>query len=284
MKINRGLIAVAFLLAGIGGGRDIASAVTPNPQNGLVATPYTPNDVTPPPPGPSRYDTVGYAAVMADSGTDQAPQISATHASLPSGSFVELTALDSGKTIIAIIADGPPPRDGWLLTLSPGAAQLLNAGSGTMIAVRVRRLDPPGIDQSALREGRAASARIDAPPVLLRALRKRLPSSPRDASPVSTVSKPRPARVAPGAPYPVPARAAAIAAPATARAGFFVQIAALSSPERATALAQSVGGSVQANGGIYRVRLGPYANQASADHARAEIADRGYADARIVRD
>ncbi|OYY66854.1 SPOR domain-containing protein [Sphingomonas sp. 28-62-11] len=279
-----GMIAIAMLLAGCGGGSDIEFAATLAPQNAPVTEQYTPNDVTPPPPGPSRYDAVGYATVMAGGELGQIPQISATHAGLPVGSFVELTGLDSGKTIIVIIADGPPPRDGWLLTLSPGAAQLLNAGSSTMIAVRVRRLDPPGLDQSALREGRAASERIDAPPVLLRALRKRLPSSPRDASPASAVSKPRPARVAPGAPYPVPGRAAAIAAPATTGTGLFVQIAALSSPERATALAQSLGASVQANGGIYRVRLGPYADQVSADRARADIANRGYADARIVRD
>lgn len=238
-------------------------------------------DDLPPPPTPPRYDMVGYAAVSsADSG--QAPAISATHASLPVGSFIELTALDNGKTIIVIIADGLRPRDGWLLNLSAGAAQLLGSNGGGAIGVRARRLDPPGIDQASLRNGRAATERIDAPPVLLRALRKKLPAPPSTAN-VSN-PKPRPARAAAGATYPAPGRIAVAPPPSTTRPGTYVQIAALSSAERATMLAQSLGGSVLASGGIYRVRIGPYADPASAERARADIAQRGYGDARIVRD
>lgn len=238
-------------------------------------------DDLPPPPTPPRYDMVGYAAVLsADSG--QAPAISATHASLPVGSFIELTALDNGKTIIVIIADGLRPRDGWLLNLSAGAAQLLGSNGGGAIGVRARRLDPPGIDQASLRNGGTATERIDAPPVLLRALRKKLPAPPSTAN-VSN-PRPRPARAAAGVAYPVPGRITVAPPPSTTRPGTYVQIAALSSAERATALAQSLGGSVLASGGIYRVRIGPYADPASAERARADIAQRGYGDARIVRD
>ena len=237
---------------------------------------------TPPPPGPARYDTVGYAAVMAGEGLS--PAISATHATLPIGSFIELTALDSGKTIIVIITDGMRPRDGWLLNLSSGAAQALGGGAAGSLSVRVRRIDPPGVDQAALRDGRPATERIDAPPVLLRALRKRLPSAPRGVTrdePARSVQPARAARPNVGAPYPEPGRATALR---PSRSGIFVQIAALSSAERANALAQSIGGNVQAGNGVYRVRLGPYADATSAERARAEIAQRGYGDARIVRD
>lgn len=289
-NVARSAIAAAMLamLAGCGGGGDPQSIASLAPLSPAAVGPQTADyassaDMPPPPPGPARYDTVGYAAVMGEAGLS--PAISATHATLPIGSFIELTALDSGKTIIVIIADGVRPRDGWLLNLSSGAAQALGGGGGTAsLTVRARRIDPPGIDQAALRDGRPATERIDAPPVLLRALRKRLPASPRmlarDETP-RPAPQPRAVRSGAGAPYPEPGRAAA-ARPA--RSGFFVQIAALSSPERASALAQSVGGNVQAGNGVYRVRLGPYADATSAERARADIAQRGYGDARVVRD
>ncbi len=270
--------ATALLLAGCVGLSGASIAAAPPLANKAQTAAV---DDMPPPPTPPRYDMVGYAAVLsADSG--QAPAISATHASLPIGSFIELTALDNGKTVIVIIADGLRPRDGWLLNLSAGAAQLLGSNGGGAIGVRARRLDPPGIDQASLRNGRPATERIDAPPVLLRALRKKLPAQPSTAN-VSN-PKPRPARAAAGATYPAPGRITAAAPPSNTRPGTYVQIAALSSAERATVLAQSLGGSVLASGGIYRVRIGPYADPASAERARADIAQRGYGDARIVRD
>lgn len=278
--------ALLVMLAGCGGGdpQTIASLAPLSPAAiGPQAADYPGGaDMPPPPPGPARYDTVGYAAVIAEGGLS--PAISATHAALPIGRFIELTALDSGKTIIVIITDGVRPRHGWLLNLSSGAAQALGGGAAGALTVRVRRIDPPGIDQAALRDGRPATERIDAPPVLLRALRKRLPSPPRGIA-LDEPSRPAPparaTRPGVGAPYPEPGRAAAIRA---SLSGIFVQIAALSSPERASALAQSVGGTVQAGNGVYRVRLGPYADAKSAERARAEIAQRGYGDARIVRD
>ncbi len=276
------------MLAGCGGGGDPQSIASLAPLSPAAIGPQAADypggaDMPPPPQGPARYDTVGYAAVMGGESA-LSPAISATHATLPIGSFIELTALESGKTIIVIITDGVRPRDGWLLNLSSDAAQAVGGGSAASLSVRVRRIDPPGIDQAALRDGRPATERIDAPPVLLRALRKRLPAAPRGASrdePSRAAPPPRAARPGVGAPYPEPGRTVAVR---PSRSGIFVQIAALSSPERASALAQSIGGTVHAGNGVYRVRLGPYADATSAERARAEIAQRGYGDARIVRD
>src|SRR3546814_1461512 len=81
-----------------------------------------------------NYDDVGYAAVgAAASGT-----ISATSPALPAGAFAEVTALDSGKTILVAIAGNAPDATGYLLTLSPEAARLLGV-SGDRVAVRVRQ-------------------------------------------------------------------------------------------------------------------------------------------------
>ena len=61
-----------------------------------------------------------------------------------------------------------------------------------------------------------------------------------------------------------------------------MQVAALSNAARARALADELGGIVRPGGGVYRVQLGPYPNSSAAERARADVARRGYGDARIV--
>ena len=196
-----------------------------------------------------------------------------------------MTALDTGRTIVAIVADRRPVAPGRLIDLSDAAAQQL--GVEGVAAVRVRAVTPIMQDQMALRSGRSASLRIDAPPALLTALRKRLP--PRG----DTAMAPRPAPpVRAGAPYAAPrtppASAATTASPplppaARAAGGYVVQIAALSSADRARSLAASIGGRVVPGGGLYRVQLGPFVDARTAQRARDAIATRGYGDARVMR-
>jgi rare lipoprotein A len=59
-------------------------------------------------------------------------------------------------------------------------------------------------------------------------------------------------------------------------------VAALSNADRAATLAKALGGSVAPGGGLFRVRLGPYHDQRSAQNARDGLAKRGYGDARII--
>ena len=238
--------------------------------------------------GAERYDAIGYA--VPNDGSANPGAISAAHPTLPIGSFAEVTAIDSGKTILVVIAEQGLATPDRIIALSPGALQLLGRPEAAALGVRVRRVNPLGADQQALRDGRPASARIDAPAVLLAALRKRLPAPPRGVS----TAMPRPPRatnaavnLGAGAGYPVPGRAAAPPVkPATSRqgTGFFVQVAALSNGQRASDLANSLAGSVMAGGGLYRVRLGPFPDQASADRARADAVQRGFGDARIIHE
>lgn len=227
-----------------------------------------------------RYDAVGYA------GLGEGNAVIGVHRALPPGSFAEVTSLESGKTILIMIADrGQLPSD-HEIDLSPAAAQLLGIGGAAVTPVRVRRVDPTPADKVALRAGRAAAGRIDAPPVLIGALRKRLPSSPgsggRAMPPVRQSTRPLHAQPGPGAAYAIPGDTSA-RSPAI-RAGYYVQVAALSSRSRADALAAEIGGSVQNAGGIYRVRLGPFADPRAAANARDAVASRGYGDARVVQD
>ncbi|OYY90630.1 MAG: hypothetical protein B7Y45_06695 [Sphingomonas sp. 28-66-16] len=284
-------LVMALAVAGCGGGKDLRVGAGPPPGYDTPTGPG-PQGASQGAPGEGRYDEVGYASWYGEemgsgrtaSGRPFDPgAITAAHLTLPLGSFVEITALDSGKTIVAMVDDRGPYRGGRLVDLSRGAAQALGIDRAGIAAVRVRRVDPPIADQAALREGRAASPRIDAPPVLIKALRRRLPPAPNAAAPPPFAAAPKPPRERPGASYGVPGQAAAAPA-AASRAGFYVQVAAFASRQRAEALAQGLNGSLQAAGSIYRVRLGPYADQAAAERARDAAAARGYGDARIVRD
>ena len=239
--------------------------------------------------GEQRYDAVGYAswygeemgsATTASGMPFDANAITAAHRTLPLGSVAEVTALDTGRTILVLVADrGPGGRDREI-DLSRGAAQLL--GVTAMAPVRVRLINAAPQDVRALRAGRPAGERIAAPPSLLVALRRKLPPRLGPATPVRGAATPaRPARPVPGTSYAPPApRPAPVRAPVTA--GLFVQVAALSNEGRAQALATSLGGRVQRAGALFRVQIGPYANTASAQRARDDAARRGYGDARIV--
>ena len=266
--------------------------------------------------GSVSFDQVGRIGGWA--GQDVGQAVFLAHPTLPVGSFVEITALDSGRTISAVVmATG----GGAVGDLSPnGLTQLgIQAGDG----VRVRAATPPPPDQTALRSGHPATLRISAPTSLLTALRQRLtapgtgpapriatvpsrsaahPAAPHApaggapganyAAPPRGASQPRPAPARPVAPptrnatTPRPASAPAVqpqrAAPAV-RGGWFVQVAALSNAQRAHALVGQVGGGrVVQSGAIYRVQAGPYANAAAAARARDGIVRRGYAGARVV--
>lgn len=226
--------------------------------------------------GETREDGVGYASLMAapPEARWSAVAIGVGYARLPEGTLVELTALDTGRTIVAMVV----ARDtgGALVALSPGAAQAL--GVDNRAAVRVRSVVATPQDERALRSGQAASNRLDAPPALLTALRRKLPSA-RGTAPRSIA-----ATRASIAPY-VPPLVARPIAPATAptRGGFVVQVAALSSSARAAALARELGGRVSAAANLYRVQLGPFADTASAARARDGAVRRGYRDARILK-
>ena len=224
--------------------------------------------------GETHDDGVGYAALMAEQPEARWSNVAVGvgYAGLPAGALVELTALDTGRTIVALVV--AREAGGGLVALSPGAAQAL--GVGDRAAVRVRSVVSSPQDEMALRSGRSASARLDAPPALLTALRRNLPGG----------SAPQRATIPTRAPARPPVRAAAsvpVAAPSQrAVGGWYVQVAALSSSARATALARDLGGRVAASGGLYRVQLGPFAHSADAVRARDGVARRGYGDARIL--
>lgn len=223
--------------------------------------------------GASAYDTVGRAMLRDE---PEGSPARAGHASLPPGSVIEVTALDTGRNALVLVGGASAPPGRYLVSLPPSSAAAIGVSDGA--AVRVRTVTPSAPDLQSLRSGQPAAARLDAPPAVLAALRRQMAGvAPAAPAPVP-VSQPAPRRAA--APVRV---AAARTAPASAPAGrFLVQVAAVSSEQRARSIATSLGGSVQPAGALWRVRMGPYASSADAGRARDAAARRGYADARIV--
>lgn len=80
--------------------------------------------------------------------------ITIAHRTLPLGSFVEITALDSGRTIIARVNDRGPGRRDRVLDLSRGAMQALGATGRSITPVRVRAVTPDPLQIAALRVAR----------------------------------------------------------------------------------------------------------------------------------
>jgi len=249
-------------------------------------------------PGEARYDRVGRAGLADGEG------VFALSGELVPGSFAEVTALDSGRTILVQVRG----EGQGLIALSNGAAsQLAVTGNPP---VRVRRVTVTPQDSALLSAGRAAPTRADAPQALLVGLRRMLAEQtpapvvaavksppppaikpqPAKAAPVkSPPAKVQPAKAEPVKPPPArvepaktpPAKDAPAPKPA-ARGNLIVQVAALSNAQRARALASQLGGTVRSVGNIHRVQLGPFADKAAAERARADAAKRGYGDARII--
>lgn len=288
---SHGSAVAALLLAGCSTGS--LPPAPPEPGAGSQEAAAPDASVTP----EARYDAVGWAGVASGSADTG---VFVIHPSLPAGSFVELTLLESGRTTVLKVARQGAVAPGYLLSLSPVAAQALGVGTQA-VPIRARQVVPPLQEQAAAEGG--SLTRMDAPQVLLTALRKRLPPAPAGeaaavavaprpveqapppagARPIETVALP-PSRVSPLPPAPVTHAPAPVAPAAPGTTGaWVVQVAALSNASRAEALARALGGFTVRAGTLVRVRTGPYSSIVAAERGRAQAAARGYGDAKVIR-
>ncbi|WP_298194681.1 SPOR domain-containing protein [Novosphingobium sp.] len=286
-----------------------------------LGEPFVIDGVTYSPADTLNYDAVGKAVPMgADEGV--MARINGAHRTLPVPSYVEVTSLSTGRTILVRIdRRGPMSGDG-LVALSPMAWTELGLPDGASAPVRVRRVNPPEAERALLRTGGPAPRRMDTPEGLLIALRRKLGLAPPVAdlpvtinpSQVVAVSTPKPAataKPAPGAtpalnkptpkpapmpsPKPAPQKDAAASAkptpppqppkrPVPVAGRYFVQIGAYSQRANAEAAARKAGGSMAQTGSLWRVRSGPFSSGDEAERGLAKARAAGYAGARIVRD
>lgn len=133
-----------------------------------IGKPYTIGGATHVPRAEPGYDVLGYASWYGNESGNQTangerfrPQwVTAAHKTLPLPTYVEVTALDSGRTILVRVNDRGPFSRGRIIDLSRGAAEQLGIRAAGHAAVRVRRVEPPERDRKLLREGKAAAERL----------------------------------------------------------------------------------------------------------------------------
>lgn len=174
--------------------------------------------------------------------------ITAAHRTLPLGSFAEVTSIDTGRSILVRITDRGPGRRDRIIDLSRGAARLLGTDRRSVASVRVRAVVPSMRDAATLRAGRSIAARD------------------RGYTQAASVAAPRPTRAV----ALVPGRS------------YVLQVATFSNEARARALAARLDGRVIAGGGLWRVRIGPFADSGRLQQARDAVAERGYGDAQVL--
>jgi rare lipoprotein A len=190
-------------------------------------------------------------------------RVGAAHKTLPLPCYVEVTALDTGRTVLVRINDRGPFVANRIIDLSRRTAILLGIERSGVARVRVRRVFPSDEDRLALRSGRPASDRPYAPTSTLAMLNARFANRPPD----------------PKAP---PLIAAAVPDAAVPVGGWFIQVTAVSDRAKAEDIAEYVAGRVEPAGALWRIRMGPYRNAADASSALAQVQRQGYQDARLV--
>jgi rare lipoprotein A len=278
--------------AGMGGNLVTSAASANGPQADypvLVGEPYTVAGTTFTPNDTLNYDEVGYLAAQTG-----AEGITAAHHTLPVPSYVEVTSLDTGRTILARVEQRGPMYSAHLLALSPAAMVQLGASEDT--PVRVRRVNPPEEQRAALRAGAEAPLRMDTPMSLVTVLKRQLPAAPGSDNTVSpaaeeaatptsleaepvAINVPEPEDVVATLSENEPEATAAPAPPIVG--GFVVQAAAFANSDNAERAARAIDGMVSQSGRYYRVRTGPFATRAEAEGSLAKVRAAGYSDARI---
>ncbi|MET0240122.1 MAG: septal ring lytic transglycosylase RlpA family protein [Sphingobium sp.] len=176
-RMRPGVVVAMLLLSACASYRPVSDVPV------RVGPPYAVRGTTYVPAADPRYDFLGYASWYgSESGNRTANGekfrsrwVTAAHTTLPLPSYVEVTALDTGETILVRVNDrGPFAGRARIIDLSRGAAQLLGVRTAGHVPVRVRVVEPPEKDRQRLRDGKAAAQRTRVPEKTLVNLRAQL--------------------------------------------------------------------------------------------------------------
>ncbi|MCV0383416.1 MAG: SPOR domain-containing protein [Erythrobacter sp.] len=269
----------------------------------VIGEPFTIDGITYTPDDSLNYNEVGYVALDETGATG----ITVAHRTLPLPSYVEITNLDSGRTILARVERRGPMINSRLVALSPSAMGQLGALEGA--PVRVRRVNPPEEQRAELRADAEAPLRMETPEGLLAVLRQQLPAvgsaplasagggarapiqpidpgaSAENAGPSGSpanATNPPPASTPGISPLTNSSAATDTAVSAPSRSGnWVVQAGAFSSEAAAKRVAADIGGYVETVGRLFRVRTGPFESRGKAEAALAKLRGTGYKAAQV---
>ena len=175
-----GLAGAILALSACAGGGDFRP-VSDVPVR--IGPPYAIRGTTYVPAADPSYDRLGFATWYgAESGNRTAngerfrpDGFTGAHTTLPLPTYVEVTALDTGRRIIVRINDrGPFAGGSRLIDLSRGAAERLGIRRQGVAPVRVRAVEPAEADRQRLREGKPARELPPVPERTLEILRAQL--------------------------------------------------------------------------------------------------------------
>lgn len=175
--------AIALTLSACAGGnyRPVSDAPV------RIGPAYTIRGTTYVPAAAPTYDALGYASWYGNESGNRTANgeqfrpgwVSAAHTTLPLPTYVEVTALDTGRRIIVRINDRGPFASGRIIDLSRGAAEQLGIKAQGHAPVRVRRVEPSEKDRARLRKGKAAAGLSRLPEPELQRLRAQLATKGR---------------------------------------------------------------------------------------------------------
>ncbi len=215
--------------------------------------------------------------------------MTAAHTTLPLPTWVEVTNLENGKTVLVKVNDRGPFVDNRLIDLSYAAATQLDMVRNGTAHVEVRAVAAP-YGQPIL--AAAPPVTVAPPPAV---------APPPSAVPTAT-SRPVIVPGAPGAPAPItasvfglPSVSSATTPPRVAvRSRMFVQAGAFSERDNAVRLvarltAEGVANSFIVSDGrgarvLHHVRLGPIGDSAEFDRVKARLLAAGVANPQLVVD
>jgi rare lipoprotein A len=183
-RAGRWLVPAAMGLAVAGCGTTRYRPVSDAPVR--IGKPYAIRGVTHVPRADPAYDALGYASWYGNESGNQTANgerfrpdwVTAAHRTLPLPTYVEVTALDTGRTILVRINDRGPFARGRIIDLSKGAAEALGIRARGHAAVRVRRVEPEERDRERLRKGKGVVERRRVPESMLASLRAQLATGP----------------------------------------------------------------------------------------------------------
>lgn len=245
--------------------RERTAAATPSDPE---ATTYSlPGQVHEPAPV-QVYDETGAASIYSDVFEGQPTAngelfsqdgLTAAHPSLPIPSLVQVINQDSGREVVVRVNDRGPFQGGGIMELSRKAGDLLGIRGEAGANVRVRYLGPAPVQATGAAAVRPVGQPVRSDVVVERPMPE-LPSSP------------------------------SVATPSDVEGDFFIQLGAFADIGNAQRLSSSLDASLGVdivparvnNADWFRVWVGPFADRATAERVRGDLARRGVVNGFVV--